>query len=85
MGLSFSRYISRWGNLLFWSQNAENTAWLLMHDGDYSAITTVWTIDMDGVYLQRSAAMWSDFQNIINTITSLPTVSPTITTAASHL
>jgi hypothetical protein len=56
-----------------------------MHDGDYSAITTIWTIDMDGVYLQRSAAMWSELQNINNTITSLPTASPTITTGASHL
>jgi hypothetical protein len=84
MGLSFSRYISQWGNLLFWSQNAEKHRMALMHDGDYSAITTIWTIDMDAVYLQRSAAMWSELQNIINTITSLPTASPTFTTGASH-
>jgi hypothetical protein len=56
-----------------------------MHDGDYSAITTVWTIDMDTVYLQRSAAMWSELQNIINTVTPLPTAPPTITTGASYL
>lgn len=51
---------------------------------NYSA-TTIWTINMDAVYLQRNAAMWSELQNIINTITPLPTASSTITTGASYL
>jgi hypothetical protein len=77
-GLTFTAQ-SQWGYLLLSFQNTEKYLPTLPHDCNYSA-ETVQTIDMDAVYLRRSAAMWSGL-HIINIATPnhhqlLPSSSP---------
>jgi hypothetical protein len=61
---------SRRGYLLLSLQNTEKYLPTLPHDCNYSA-ETVQTIDMDAVYLQRSAAMGSELHSISTNITTL--------------
>ena len=62
MGFDF-RFYFQWGYLLLSFQITEKCLPTLPHDCDYSA-KAVQTIDMDTVYLQRSAAMGSELYSI---------------------
>jgi hypothetical protein len=81
-GLTFYGISLDGDTFFFGFKTPRNIVPALVYDGDYSA-DTILSIDMDAVYLQRSAAMWSELHNIINTFTSLPSAPPISTTGSS--